>query len=126
MITLDGITLPGDLEWIDEHTWSSVGQTKTVTLTGALIIEEAAQLAGQPITLVGGQRACLVTKATVESLQALADQAGLQMSLDYNGTVMAVMFNRENGEAAEARLFRRIADPQPTDLFYITIRLMRI
>ena len=53
--TLGAITLPGDLEWIDEFSWSPVGQQVDVTLGGSLIVEESAQLAGRPITLRTGQ-----------------------------------------------------------------------
>jgi hypothetical protein len=126
MITLDAITLPEDLEWIDEHAWSSVGQAKSATLTGALIVEEATMQAGRPITLRGGQNASWMTKNDVEALQAKADTAGLEMTLNYHGQTMTVMFNREGGQPVEARLVQRVGDPQATDYYYVTIRLMEI
>ncbi|MEW8253774.1 MAG: hypothetical protein AB2747_05430 [Candidatus Thiodiazotropha taylori] len=126
MIQLDAIDLPGDLEWIDEHTWSPVGQSLTYSLTGALIVEEATQQTGRPITLQGGRRACWVTKTTLEALQAKADQAGLAMVLNYSGTNINVMFKRDQGLPIEARLVRRIENPGADDYYYITLRLMEI
>jgi hypothetical protein len=126
MITLAAITLPADLEWIDEHAWSPVGQATSASLTGALIVEEASMQAGRPITLQGGENASWMTKGEVEALQTLADTAGLEMTLDYHGQVKTVMFNRESRQPIEARLVQRVGDPQADDYYYITIRLMEI
>jgi dipeptidyl aminopeptidase/acylaminoacyl peptidase len=74
---LAGVTLPDDLEWVDEFDRSPVSQQVEVSLAGALIVEESAQLTGAPITLRSGQSGsnywALADRATVIALQALAD-----------------------------------------------------
>jgi len=54
-ITLDALVLPSGLIWSDEHAWSPVAQSTDYTLSGALLVEEAAKLKGRPITLVGAK-----------------------------------------------------------------------
>lgn len=53
-ITLDTITLPDELLWLDEFNWSDVKSNNLYTLQGRLIIEESSILAskGRPITLI--------------------------------------------------------------------------
>lgn len=52
-IALGALVLPSGLTWADEHAWSPVAQNTEQTLTGALVLEESAKLAGRPITLAG-------------------------------------------------------------------------
>jgi hypothetical protein len=52
-ITLGAITLPPTLVWEDEFSWMPVSIQTDYSLTGALIVQTAARLAGRPITLVG-------------------------------------------------------------------------
>jgi hypothetical protein len=54
-ITLGALVLPSGLVWSDEFAWTPVAQTMERTLTGALVIEEAAKTAGRPITLTGAK-----------------------------------------------------------------------
>ena len=53
-ITLDTLTLPDELLWLDEFEWSDVKSNSLYTLQGRLVIEESSILAskGRPITLV--------------------------------------------------------------------------
>ncbi|MFO7582113.1 hypothetical protein, partial [Guyparkeria sp.] len=71
VITLDTITLPGDLEWTDEFDWTPVEQSHEPSLTGALIIDESARLTGRPVTLSGGENFGWITRDTVEALYLL-------------------------------------------------------
>ncbi|WP_299197985.1 hypothetical protein [uncultured Amphritea sp.] len=119
MITLNAITLPDDLIWSDEFAWSAVRQSADVTLTGALIVEEAAQQAGRPITLVDGW----ATRATVELLYALVQQPGQVHSLLLQGTTYSVMFRQADGPLT-ANPVQPVTDPAPSDLYIITLRLM--
>jgi len=52
-ITLDTLTLPDELLWIDEFDWSDVKSNNLYTLQGRLVVEESLILAskGRPITL---------------------------------------------------------------------------
>jgi len=79
---LDTISLPPGLRWSDKYGWTPVRQETTISLSGSLIIEEAAQLAGRPITLSGGERRCWCQRSLVDQLYATLQDAGRQMTLD--------------------------------------------
>ncbi|MCK5679809.1 hypothetical protein KAI46_03250 [bacterium] len=80
--TLNSITLPAGLHWADKYDWTPVSQETEVLLHGTLNIEEAAQLAGRPITLVGGINHCWCPRSTIDTLYALLQAAGSELTLD--------------------------------------------
>jgi len=79
---LDSITLPAGLVWADKYDWTPVSQSVDISLTGTLVIQEAAQLAGRPITLVGGDRFCWAPRSVIDALYATLQTAGVTMTLD--------------------------------------------
>lgn len=93
-ITLGGVTLPDDLQWIDEFAWSPVVRVSEYSLTGALLLEEATRLAGRPITL-GGDHAWLHV-STLAALRALAATPGWTGTLTLaDARTFAVAFRGE-------------------------------
>lgn len=119
MIILNGIVLPEDLFWSDEFAWSAVRQSTDLTLTGGLIVEEAAQQAGRPITLADGWASRLI----VEQLYALVQQPGQVHTLSLRGQSYPVMFRHADGALA-ANPIQAVTDPDSTDPYLITLRLM--
>lgn len=106
-ITLEGIPLPDDIQWVDKYQGFGVGQTITRTLTGALIVEEAAQTTGRRITLASNG-AAWVQKSVVEQLNTLAATPlnGSTLTLNWEGDTYAVVFDRENGGFAAQEVLR--------------------
>lgn len=52
--TNETITLPQDMQWQDEFTWSDLAQSiPQRTRGGALVIQQSQKLSGRPITLGG-------------------------------------------------------------------------
>lgn len=124
--SLDNVTLPDDLDWTDEFDWQPVSQVTTPTLTGALVVEEAALQAGRPITLVS-DGAAWVTRATVKKLQALLAKAGETMTLTLSdGRTFSVLWRRGDGPSLTARqiLRRRLADTGDDYHYEIELHLM--
>lgn len=77
-ITLDTFVFPATcdgLRWTDEFAWSPVAQSTGYGLTGALLVQESAKLAGRPMTLAGGRSGlrsyAWITRADFETLRAL-------------------------------------------------------
>ena len=124
-ISLNGISLPKDLDWQDEFDWTPVRQSSEVFLSGALVVEEAAQLKGRPITLYGGPNACWVPRSTITALYALAQTPGATLTLDYHGTTYAVMW-RHGETPVEAKPVMRIMNPGATHKYTLTLRLMEV
>lgn len=125
-ITLDSITLPGDLLWSDEYAWSPVAQQTTPTLTGALIVDESLRLAGRPVTLEGSEQFAWVTRATVDALRAL-DTPGRTMTLTLaDGRTLTVAWRRDGGPCIEARPVMHMAPAAANDHYTITLRFMEV
>ncbi len=121
MSDLDGVTLPDNLHWPDEFTWSPVGQTTERTLSGAMVVEEAARQGGRPITL----RGAWIDRTTVDALRSLEQQVGTNMTLTLpDGRTFTVLFRRDSSAGVEAEpLFPRAA-PDTETLYALTLRLM--
>jgi len=133
-IVLDGITLDADLIWNDEFQWTPVERSLEYTLTGALIIQEKAKLAGRFITLnskpesqselAGSNSLIWMNRATVKALYAKASTPGLTMTLTlHDGRTFTVAF-REDG--FNARPVRHIAPHEDTDPYYLSIQLITV
>lgn len=126
IITLDTISLPGDLEWTDEFTWVPTAQTVEIAFSGALIIEESAQLAGRPITLQGDF--AWIQRSVIADLWALASTplaAPLVLTLA-DERVLNVRFRFADGAPIEARPVRQLAPAIDTDVYTLTLRLMQV
>ena len=111
MITLEGIALPADLQWIDEFSGHGVGQIITPTLTGSILVEETAQTVGRVITLQSNGGSWMARTA-VEQMAALAATPlpdGDTLSLDYHGRAFDVVFDRSRGPGFKATEVRRLA-----------------
>ncbi len=124
--TLAGIALPAQLHWDDEFAWSPVGQAIDVALDGALVVEESAQQAGRPMTLRGGVDRAWAQRATVAQLYALAAQPAQQHTLVYRGETYTVIFDRRSGAPVEARALWEDAEPEDTDDYELTLRLLQV
>jgi len=132
-IILDSITLPEDLQWIDEYADGSdlVGQAETLTITGALVIQASAQQAGRKLTLQGRMESnrgfAPITRATVDALRALAAVPAAVYSITLaDGREFDVMFRRGDGPAVEAAPLKHIAPHEADDLYFPTLRLIMV
>lgn len=123
-ITLDTLTLPADLIWVDEYAYTPVKQTVSVAIDGSLIIEAAAQSKGRPITLQGNEDAAWIDRATLEQLRAKQYQPALAMTLVMNGVTFSVLFMQPGG--IEAKPLIDYSTPVDADWYQITLKLMEI
>jgi hypothetical protein len=129
-ITLGAVSLPDDLEWLDEFAWSPVAAQVEVTAGGSLLLEESAQLAGRPITLSSQPNMGCVTRSVVDALRALADSTATpNLTLTIPGrSPITVRFRRSDGAPVEARPAYHIAQNRvaSTDLHVLTLRLLQV
>ena len=135
--SLAGVELPDDIQWPDEYTAWKVGQIIRPTLTGALVVQEAAMQAGRPITLQGfddgGSRyVAPVTLATLNALRALEEAAGaasMALVLPAAGDStrsFTVRWRRTDGPAIEARPIKYQIPAEAGDWFLATLRLIQV
>lgn len=132
-ITLGGVTLPEDLQWIDEYADGSdlVGQVAEPSITGALMIQASAQQAGRKMTLQGrleGQVGfAAVPRSVIDSLRTLAATPAAVYSITIaDGRAFSVIFRRSDGPAIEATPIKHIAPVQSDDWYFPTIRLLMV
>lgn len=129
------LVLPEDLAWPDEFDWSPVAAAEQRTLSGALIIQHSTRQSGRPITLAS-QGASWFPRAQVQALQAIqqADAATVAagdpvapMTLDIHGRPFEVTWRRAgNAQPLEATPVYRLADPDGTHPYLITLRFQEI
>lgn len=129
------ITLPEDLAWPDEFDWSPVVGAEQRSLSGALIVHHSTAQGGRPITLESAG-ASWYPRAQVLDLQALLEDAASTvatgdpppaMTLDVHGRTFAVAWRLAgNARPLEATPVYRLADPDGTHPYLITLRLMEI
>lgn len=126
-ILLGAISLPGDLRWSDEFAWSPVSRESEYSLTGALIVQESAKLAGRPITLEARDEAqgyVWLTRSTILALKALADTPGWTGTLTLeDGRSFSVAFRADGLEAAPV-IHRAPADG--ADPYTLVLRLQTV
>jgi hypothetical protein len=122
MIKLDTLQLPDDLTWTDRYRWSPVVQASTITLAGSLIVQEAAQLSGRPITLAGTASSGWISKVALDSLQALAEVPEAIYTLEmHDGSTRQVMFT---GARLTADPVVDYSSPADSDAYTLTLFLM--
>lgn len=122
---LDAITLPDDLIWVDEFDWSPVQQNSEYTLTGAMVRETGVMQAGRPITLLGGQDAGWVGRATVKALYAKLTEAGpYTLTLNDNSTHNVVFMHGR--KPIESRPIIDYNNPDDTDKYSLTLRFITV
>ena len=129
MIITDGansVTLPDDLDWTDELSWSPVQQSAEPSITGATIVQIQARQSGRPITLEGTDTR-YVSGAGVAQLHAWSQAPGQELSLTLRGVSRAVIFRHHDGPAFTAReIFGRVPTLDASQFYEITLKLMEI
>lgn len=119
------LTLPEDLAWTDEFDWTPVVAAEQRSLTGALIVHHSTAQSGRPITLAS-DGASWYPRAQVLALQALLEETAA-LTLSFHGREFDVIWRRAgNATPLEAQPVYRLADPDGTHPYLITLRLMEI
>lgn len=132
-ITIGPVSLPEDLQWIDEFGDGSdlVGQSVSYTITGAQIIQASAKQAGRAITLEGRMEGstgfAAISLDTLNQLRTLAATPGTEYTLTLaDGRVFQVVFRRDSGPAVSADPFKFVVPQLSTDYYFPTIRLLQV
>lgn len=126
MITLGTKQLHAALEWIDETAWSAVEWKSERTLTGGLVIEQYTKTSGRPITLVGGENFCPITRIDLLELRSYVQSitgTGVVLTL-HDGRTFTVIPSTEVIDCIECYPYPIVLNhgsSNPTDdtLYYI-------
>ena len=104
------LSLPPDLIWADELTWSAVAQSTERGIFGTLIIDAMARNGGRPITLQGDGDSAWIDRGTLRMLGAWAQTPGLRMALDVRGEIFTVVFDHGPEEETRAIAMSAVID----------------
>ena len=124
-ISLAGITLPSQTQWLEEIEQDQVRQDYALTLGGAPVLWSQ-QLAGlEIITLEISRPNAWLEWSAVSALLPLYRAAGQQMTLSWNGTVYTVMFAHHAKPAMSVRPVHNYS-VRASDVFELTIKLVEV
>lgn len=104
------LSLPPDLIWADELTWSAVAQSTERGIFGTLIVDAMARNGGRPITLQGDGDSAWIDRGTLRTLGAWAQTPGLRMALDVRGEIFSVVFDHGPEEETRAIAMSAVID----------------
>lgn len=119
------ILLDDDLLWPNEFDWAPVQQAQRYSVTGSLIVESAARLAGRPITLEGGDNYAWLARSTLLALRTAAAIPGQTFSLLYAGVTRSVKFDHAAG-AITATPVIDYSDPGADDVYVATLKFIEV
>lgn len=128
--TWEEVSLPNDLLWKDEHSWTPVVSTVSYSLSGALLIDSGTMEAGRPITLEPPEESMgWVSRATADKLLLWAQSPTRKMTLvlEYpsDDRQFTVMFRHYDG-AVEASPVKGFPGHSHDDWFTVAIRLIEV
>ncbi len=125
LVTLGGVDLPDDINWIDEFNFQPVSQSVTRTIAGNLVQFNQALVLGRPITLEAIEDEGWLTKDQVDSIQSLASTPGGTFTLAIGAQSFTVTFRHDEGAFEPSPFLSRI-DPASGDFFRAIIRLRTV
>lgn len=119
------LTLPDDLMWPDEFSWSAVQAQRSYSVAGALLIDRGVKLAGRPITLQAGVDYAWATRSVALTLFSWVQQANPALTLSYRGTSYPVDFDRA-AQPLEVTQVLEYSNPNTTDSCVLTLRFITL
>lgn len=119
-LTYNGTTahLSDRLQWTNEYDWSPVDQATGHSTRGALLVDVALKLAGQPITLDGTSTNTWISRALCDTLQAWAALPGIQFDLVLRGVTRRVIFDHAQGGFSAQSVWKLADDAIDEELMY--------
>lgn len=128
-LTYSGTTahLSDRLQWTDEFDWSPVDQGTGYSTRGALLVDVALKLAGQPITLDGADTNAWISRALCSTLQAWAALPGIELALVLRGTTHQVLFDHAQGGFSARPIWKLLDGEITPELLYLpTLRFLKV
>lgn len=124
--TTTTVTLPADMQWLDEFEWRPVVQSTEPTIAGGMIVQSATRTKGREITLKSGENFAVLTRAQLDTLNSWADVPGRIMTLNIRGAARAVIFAHHTPPAITAEMVMYHAAPAAGDLYVVTLKFIEV
>lgn len=122
------ISLNPDLYWEDEFTWVALEQAISRSVSGALLVQQAARPFGRPITLRNPRSdEGAITRAQLAQLQAWGATPDLALTLTLRGVVHKVIFRHEGDSSPiDAQPLAYNHNSAATDRVFATLRFLTV
>ena len=121
------VTFSDDLVWADEFAWAPVEQTVDRTITGALIVQAGARVAGRPITLAAEDDSSgWITRGALDQFKVWAGIPGRVLTLNYRGEAHTVIWRHQDTAIDAAPVVFFSGPVQTGDYYRATLRFMEI
>lgn len=121
------LELPSTLDWTDEFSYSPVQQSKTWSVTGAMLVEESVKQAGRTITLAGAADRTWCNRPLVQALQAWAALPNFVMQLQIRGIFHTVIFDHEKGALEGLPLiFLEDGSVDADTIYYVSLKFVEL
>ena len=124
------LTLPDDLLWSDEYTWTPAVASVSYLITGALLIQSAVRQSGRHITVVGAPDMAWVQRSTVERLRQWAALAAAETSgrfvLRFKDAREFTVVFRHSDTAIDAEPVKGLPAQSDADYYRLILRFLEI
>lgn len=129
-VTLNGIQLNHNMQWVDRNESQQVQQAVTRTLSGNLVVFHRTLTKGEKITLVATEEQGWLQKTVIDSLKSIANTTGgvYPLVIDVDGNIESynVMFRHNEPPAFSAfQLIHRL-NAEDADYYTATIKLITV
>jgi hypothetical protein len=112
------ITLPDDLLWADELSWSTVAQSVKRSVDGAAIVQESIKQSGRTVTVKSPTEGGWISRSTVQAIIAAAESRPT-VTLSLAGySNMTVKFRFDGGSCLDVEPAFTQSLPPSGDQFY--------
>ena len=126
----NSLTLPDDLLWSDEHSWSAPLSSISYLLTGAMLVQSAQRQGGRPITLSAAPDMAWVRRSVVEQLYRWAavplTASSGRFSLHLPNLSPRVVAFRHHQNPIEATPVTGMPAQSDADWYRLTLQLMEL
>ena len=125
-MTLDNISLPPSLNWVDRDNWQPVAQTARQTLDGGLAVFHQPLTSGRQITLISTEYSGWVDRQTLDALQSMAGEPGSIHTLVFGSESFTVLWRHNDPPAIQAEPLVARSSHDPGDWFRVTLKFIAL
>lgn len=120
------VSLPDDMLWVDQHSWSPVEQTVNTSITGASIVDVGTRINGRPITLQSDQQHAWIPYSVISQIKAWGLVAGKQLTLGIGTSTFQVIFRHHDKPAVDVFAIVDYNTPDATDWFFGVLKFTEV
>lgn len=120
------VTLPDDMMWNDQHSWTPVEQTVSTSITGAALIDVGTRIKGRSITLQSDEQHAWIPYATISQIKAWAAIAGKQITLTIGMDTFQVIFRHHEKPAVDVFAIIDYNTPDAQDWFFGVLKFTEV